>query len=54
MHYEVGVCVSRLGGFVWVNGPFPAVEWSDLQIAKSALIHHMEDDDFCVADGGLQ
>ena len=37
---------------VWVNGPFPAGEWSDLQIASSGIFPHLEDHEFYVADGG--
>ena len=51
LYYEVGVCI-KTGWIVWVNASFPAGEWSDLQIVRSALIQNLEDDEFYVADGG--
>ena len=51
LRYEVGVCI-KTGWIVWVNGPFPAGEWPDLNIARLSLIHHLEDGEFYVADGG--
>ena len=39
--YANGMCIkARL--IVWVNGPFPAGDWSDLKIVRSGFNHHLQ------------
>jgi DDE superfamily endonuclease len=51
VRYEVAVCI-KTGWIVWVNGPFPAGEWPDLNIARLSLIHFLDDGEYYIADGG--
>jgi hypothetical protein len=53
VRYEVDVCI-RSGWIVWINGPFPCGEWNDVKIAKSALIHELDEGELFVADKGYQ
>ena len=39
---------------MWINGPFPCGEWSDLKIALEALVYMFEGDGRVVADEGHQ
>jgi hypothetical protein len=51
LRYELGVCI-RTGDIVWVNGPFPAGEWSDLKIYKLALRDMLDDGEWVETDNG--
>ena len=51
LRYEIGVCIQT-GWIVWLNGPFPCGEWSDLAIARSSLAHLLESWERYIADGG--
>jgi hypothetical protein len=51
VRYEVGVCI-KTGWIVWINGPFPAGAWPDLNIARHSLIHFLDDGEYYAADGG--
>ena len=37
---------------MWINGPFPAGAWPDLNITQSSLIHFLDENEFYHADGG--
>ena len=47
----MGVCIQT-GEIVWVNGGYPCGSWSDLRIARDAIIYEAEDDERILADGG--
>ena len=51
VRYEIGVAIQT-GYIVWVHGPFPCGEWSDLRILREALIYNLDEDEFLLADGG--
>ena len=51
--YEVVTCIQT-GWIVWINGPFPCGEWSDLKIALEAFVYMFEGDERVVADKGYQ
>ena len=51
VRYEVGVAIHT-GWVVWINGPFPAGEYSDLTIARQGLIHCLGRNEYYIADGG--
>ena len=51
LRYEVAICI-KTGWIVWVNGPFPAGEWSDRKIAQAGINHHLDDNECYVGDGG--
>ena len=53
VHYEIGVGVYN-GYIVWVNGPFPAGEWSDSRIVQDSFLGHLCQDEVFVADGGYK
>ena len=42
------------GYIVWINGPFPAGEWNNLMIARSALHDNLYNNEFYIADGGYK
>jgi hypothetical protein len=50
VRYEVGVCIQT-GWIVWVNGPFPAADWPDLNIAREGINHELDPSEKYVADG---
>jgi hypothetical protein len=50
VRYEVGVCIQT-GWIVWVNGPFPAGDWPDLNIAREGINHELDPGEKYVADG---
>jgi hypothetical protein len=37
---------------VWINGPFPAGEWTDLKIYKAALKDMLDDGEWVETDNG--
>ena len=51
VRYEVAVCI-KTGWIVWINGPFPAGAWPDINIARSSLIHFLDNGEYYCADGG--
>jgi hypothetical protein len=51
VRYEIGLCIQT-GWIVWVNGPYPCGEWSDLKIARHLLIHELDDREKYLGDGG--
>jgi hypothetical protein len=53
LRYEIAIGINN-GFIVWVNGPFPAGDWPDLNIARSSLIHFLYDNEFYIADGGYR
>jgi hypothetical protein len=53
LRYELAVGIGS-GYIVWVHGPFPAGEWSDINIARRSLVHFLDDDEFYIADGGYR
>jgi len=42
VRHEVDTCIQTVE-IVWLNGPCPCGEWSDLHIARDALIYELED-----------
>ena len=51
VRYEVGVAIYS-GVIVWVHGPFPCGEWSDIRIVRDALIGQLCEDESYIANGG--
>lgn len=51
VRYEVGVC-CRTGYIVWVNGPFAAGGWPDLEIFKEDMINYLDAGERVIADNG--
>ena len=53
VRYEVAVGIAN-GYIVWVNGPFPAGEYSDVTIARRGLVHFLNHNEYYIADGGYR
>ena len=53
LRYEVCTCIQT-GWIVWISGPFPCGEWSDLKIALDELVYMLEGDERIVADEGYR
>jgi len=53
LRYKLAIGIHT-GWIVWVNGPFPAGEWNDLNIARHALVHFLHDNEHYIADGGYR
>lgn len=53
VRYEVGICIQT-GVPVWTNGPFPCGGWSDIKIARHALVDALDPGEYYVADGGYR
>jgi len=51
LRYEVGVCIQT-GWIVWINGPFPAGNWTDLNIAHHGVNYRLDCGKKYLADGG--
>jgi len=51
LRYELGIDIAE-GNLVWVEGPYPAGEYSDITIFRHALIHHLDPFERVVADDG--
>ena len=51
VRYELAVGIGS-GYIVWVNGPFPAGEYSDLTIARLGLVEFLNNNEYYIADGG--
>lgn len=50
LRYEVGVCIQT-GWIVWINGPYPAGDWPDLNIARDGVCDALAPDEIFLADG---
>ena len=53
VRYEVRIGVYN-GFIVWVNGPFPAGEWSDSPIVQDSFLRHLCQDEVFIANGGYK
>lgn len=51
LRYEVGLCIQT-GDIVWLHGPFPAGEYNDVTIFRSAVKSHLEEGERVEADDG--
>lgn len=51
LRYEVAICI-RTGDIVWISGPFPAGRWSDINIFRNGIIHHLDKNERVEADDG--
>jgi hypothetical protein len=49
LRYEIAICI-QMGESVWINGPFPSGSWSDLMIARYALVDALDDGECYLAD----
>lgn len=49
--YEVALCILT-GDIVWINGPYPAGKWPDIEIFRDSLRSHLEKDERVEADDG--
>lgn len=52
LRYEIAMSIQS-GDIVWCNGPYPA-GWSDLKIARDALVFQLEPGEMVCADGGYR
>lgn len=50
VRYEVGICIQT-GWIVWINGPYPCGEWTDLKIARDGVIYMLDPGEKFLADG---
>jgi hypothetical protein len=50
---EITLCI-RTGDIVWVSGPFPAGEWTDLKIFRNELKHFLGPGERVEADKGYR
>ena len=53
VRYAVAVGIEN-SYIIWVNGPYPAGEWSDITIARLSLVHMLNNKEFYIADGGYR
>jgi hypothetical protein len=53
LRYEIAICIQT-GEPVWINGPFPCGSWSDLRIARNALVDALDAGEYYLADGGYR
>ena len=53
LRYEIAICIQT-GEPVWTNGPFPCGSWSDIRIARSALVDAFDPGEYYLADGGYR
>ena len=51
VRYEIAISIAT-GWIVWIHGPFPAGEWTNLRIARHALNHNLDEFEMYIADGG--
>lgn len=51
VRYELAIAIHT-GWIVWVNGPFPAGDYSDKIIVRRGLVHFLNENEFYIADGG--
>ena len=52
LRYEVGVALN--GSIVWIHGGFPCGEWSDVKIARDAVLELLDEGEKVLADGGYK
>jgi hypothetical protein len=53
VRYELAVGIGS-GYIVWINGPFPAGAYSDVNIARRSLVHFLHHNEYYIADGGYR
>lgn len=53
LRYEVAVCIQT-GDIVWINGPFRAGKWPDINIFRCDLIHKLLPNELVEADRGYR
>jgi DDE superfamily endonuclease len=53
LRYEIAICIQT-GEPVWVCGPFPCGSWSDIRIARNALVGALDPGEYYLADGGYR
>ena len=53
LRYEIGICIQT-GWIVWVHGPYPAGQWTDLAISRDGLNQALGKDEMFVADSGYR
>lgn len=51
VRYETGVSIYK-GHFVWLNGPFPAGSYPDVNIFRSSLKSKLDSEEFVITDRG--
>ena len=51
LRYELGTDIQE-GDIVWLNGGFPAGRWTDLNIFRFSLKHHLDEGERVEADDG--
>src|SRR5687767_9700831 len=51
VRYEVGIAIHT-GWIVWIHGPFPCGEWSNLRIMRETIIYALDTDEYLLGDGG--
>ena len=47
--YEVALCI-KTGQIVWINGPYEAGSWPDINIFRDSLLSHLEENERVEAD----
>jgi hypothetical protein len=51
IRHETAICIQT-GHIVWMHGPFPCGEWSDVRVAGDVLIPSLDAIEGFVADKG--
>ena len=51
LRYEVCVCIQT-GDIVWINGPYEAGSWPDINIFRDGLRHFLDENERVEADDG--
>jgi hypothetical protein len=51
LRYEVAISI-RNGDIVWINGPYEAGVWPDIEIFRDGIIHYLEVGEQVEADDG--
>ena len=51
VRYKLGVCIQT-GWIVWVNGPYPPGDWTDLLISRDGINDELDPGEKFLADGG--
>ena len=51
LRYEVALCILT-GDIVWINGPFPAGKYNDIEIFRNSLLSHLDQGERVEADDG--
>jgi len=50
VRYELGICIQT-GWIVWINGPYPPGDWTDLNIARDGICDELGPGEKFLADG---